>query len=143
MPQSTFRINPPYSPQCWLPPEHLNATATSCTQAKGPWHDVLFSSQISTSPRDHQSAALQPAFFPRPIPVLALSGGSHRDCARSRLQKPSHNDTHLRIVRLVAATHRSHKPSQPCLGILETRNQLDIFSEKGTANAPPGPRLPI
>jgi hypothetical protein len=29
------------------------------------------------------------------------------------------------------------------LSMIETRKQLDMFSEKGTANAPPGPRLPI
>jgi hypothetical protein len=38
-------------------------------------------------------------------PVLAFSGGSRRDCARSSMKKPSCNDTHLRIARLVAATH--------------------------------------
>jgi hypothetical protein len=54
---------------------------------------------------DDQSAVLRPALFTRPIPVLALSGGSRRDCARSRMQRPSRNDTHLRIARLVAATH--------------------------------------
>ena len=29
------------------------------------------------------------------------------------------------------------------LSMIETRNQLDMFSEKGITNAPPGPRLPI
>jgi hypothetical protein len=37
-------------------------------------------------------------------PVLAFSG-LRRDCARSGMKKPSCSDTHLRIARLVAATH--------------------------------------
>jgi hypothetical protein len=39
----------------------------------------------------------------------------------------------------------SHKPSPTVLRLstIETRNQLDIFSEKGTANAPSRPELPI
>jgi hypothetical protein len=61
------------------------------------------------------------------------------------MQKPSRKDTQLRIVRLVAATHPVSQALSIVLWIrmIEPRNQLDMFSEKGTANAPPQPRLPI
>jgi len=59
------------------------------------------------------------------------------------MQKPSRNDTHLRIARLVAATHPISQDLSTVLRLrmIEPRNQLDMFSEKGTANAPT--RLPI
>jgi hypothetical protein len=61
------------------------------------------------------------------------------------MQKPSRNDTHLRIARLVAATRPVSQALSTVLRLstIETRNQLDMFSEKGTANAPSRPRLPI
>jgi hypothetical protein len=41
--------------------------------------------------------------------------------------------------------YRLHKVFQRWCGLsmIETRNQSDMFSEKGTANALPRPRLPI
>jgi hypothetical protein len=50
-------------------------------------------------------AAAQPALFPRPIPVLALSGHRAAIALVRAMQNPSRNDTHLYIARLVAATH--------------------------------------
>ena len=91
------------------------------------------------------------AVFPR---RCLLQYGLH--CFRTRylylyspafraMQKPSCNDTHLWMARLVAATRPVSQALSTVLrlSMIETRSQLDMFSEKGTANALPRPRLPI
>jgi hypothetical protein len=59
--------------------------------------------------------------------------------------KPWHNETHICLARLVvAATPFSYALSTVLmLSMIETRNELDMFSEKGAANALPQARLPI
>jgi hypothetical protein len=77
---------------------------------------------------------------------LCLQSPAHRAAIAlvRAMQKPSRNDTHLRIAPLDATRPVSQALSTLLwLSMIETRNQLDMFSEKGTANAPSAPRLPI
>lgn len=90
-------------------------------------------------------AAAQPALFPRPIPVLALRP-SRRDCGRSRHAEP------------FAQRHTSlHGASScpPLSGLMSSLNRAAVehdrnpqtrsimLLEKGSANAPSRPELPI
>jgi hypothetical protein len=74
-------------------------------------------------------AAVRPALFPRPISVLAISGASRRDCARSR-HAEAFAQRHTSSHRALDAATRpvSQAPSTVLrLSMIETRNQLDMF----------------
>jgi UDP:flavonoid glycosyltransferase YjiC (YdhE family) len=64
-------------------PEHLSALTTLARKIKDRGHDVLFSSRARSLCLVHRAA-------------IALV---------RTLEKPSRNDPHLRIARLVAAAH--------------------------------------
>ena len=82
---------------------------------------------------------------PRPYLYLRSQADRAAIALVRAMQKPSRNDTQLRIARLLAATHPVSQARSTVLrlSMIKTRNQLDMFSEKGTANAPAQPRLPI
>jgi hypothetical protein len=67
-------------------PEHLSALTTLARKIKDRGHDVLFSSRARS---------------------LCLHSPEHRAAIAlvRTLEKPSRNDPHLRIARLVAAAH--------------------------------------
>jgi hypothetical protein len=75
-----------FASRVWLPPligshelstEHIGEESDRCRNLLSLSIDfAVFTTMLC--------AAVRPALFPRPIPVLALSGASRRDCARSR-----------------------------------------------------------
>jgi hypothetical protein len=87
-------------------------------------------------------AAVRPALFPHPISAIALSGASRRDCASSR-HAEAFAQRHTSSHRSSGCRHSSVSQALSTvlrLSTIETCNQLDMFSEKGTANAPSRPR---